>query len=128
MVKFEYAFYLLLVVFFTVLYYVQQTDLIVQKQYSPQVQDVLEYRRQVMLRACSVVGDLDEMTKNGTSFQELIEIHRRVQNLDEKLWEPSTQCFEPVQDTGRRYVIYEIFNRNNLTETRFILENIKDKS
>ena len=128
MIKIEYAFYLLLVVFFTVLYYIQQTDQIVQKQYSPQVQDVLEYRRQVMLRACSVVGDLDEMTKNGTSFQELIEIHRRVQNLDEKLWEPSTQCFEPVQDTGRRYVIYEIFNRNNLTETRFILENIKDKS
>ena len=128
MIKIEYAFYLLLVVFFTVLYYIQQTDQIVQKQYSPQVQDALEYRRQVMLRACSVVGDLDEMTKNGTSFQELIEIHRRVQNLDEKLWEPSTQCFEPVQDTGRRYVIYEIFNRNNLTETRFILENIKDKS
>ena len=128
MIKIEYAFYLLLVVFFTVLYYIQQTDQIVQKQYSPQVQDVLEYRRQVMLRACSVVGDLDEMTKNGTSFQELIEIHRRVQNLDEKLWEPSTQCFEPVQDTGRRYVIYEIFNRNNLTETRFILESIKDKS
>ena len=127
MIKIEYAFYLLLVVFFTVLYYIQQTDQIVQKQYSPQVQDVLEYRRQVMLRACSVVGDLDEMTKNGTSFQELIEIHRRVQNLDEKLWEPSTQCFEPVQDTGRRYVIYEIFNRNNLTETRFTFENIKDK-
>ena len=127
MIKIEYAFYLLLVVFFTVLYYVQQTDLILQKQYSPQVQDVLEYRRRVMLRACSVVGDLDEMTKNGTSFQELIETHRRVQNLDEKLWEPSNQCFEPVQDTGRRYVIYEIFNRNNLTETRFEFEDIKNK-
>ena len=77
-----------------------------------------EYRRTVLKRACSVVGDLDRMSKNGTSFEELIRIHRLVQDLNQKLWTPENQCYEPVQDTGRRFVIYEIFNRKNLTETR----------
>ena len=122
MVKIEYSLYLLPIVILTILYYVLQREItesiVPQKQFSPQVKGELEYRRKVLLRACRVVGDLDKMSKNGTSFEDLIEIHRRVQNLTEKLWKPENQCFEATQDAGERFIIYEIFNRKNITETR----------
>ena len=119
MVKIEYSLYLLPIVVLTILYYVLQREITIpRKQFSPQVKEELEYRRKVLLRACRVVGDLDKMAKNGTSFEDLIEIHRRVQNLTEKLWKPEHQCFEHAQDAGERFIIYEIFNRKNITETR----------
>ena len=125
MIKIEYSLYILLILAFTILYYVLQRDIVIpQKQYLSQVKEELEYRRQVLLRACSVIGDLDTMSKNGTSFEDLIQVHRRVHNLKEKLWKPTKQCFEPIQDTGERFVIYEVFNRKNLTETRYFKNKI----
>ena len=129
MIKTESSLFLLPIIVLTITYYVLQRNLIIpQKQYSTEVKEELEYRRQVLLRACSVVGDLNQMAKNGTSFDDLIKIHRRVQNLTEKLWEPTNQCYEPIQETGARFVIFEIFNRNNLTETRFILNTKRSKN
>ena len=123
MVKVEFSLYLLSIIVLTIIYYILQKELIIpENQYSTEVPVgvELDYRRQVLLRACRVVGDLNEMAKNGTSFDDLIKIHRRVHNLTEKLWEPTNQCYEPIQLTGARFVIFEIFNRNNLTETRFV--------
>ena len=34
-----------------------------------------------MERACSVVGDLNQMASNGTSYQDLLEVHRRIHNF-----------------------------------------------
>ena len=132
MLKAEHAFYLLFSVLCTVIYFIHSTEenLVISHKFSRQndgsdsedekelLENEFSYRRAVLKRACSVVGDLDQISKNGTSFQELIRIHRLVQDLNQELWIPQNQCYEPVQDTGRRFVIYEIFNRNNLTETR----------
>ena len=127
MLKAESAFYLLFSVLCTVIYFIHSTEenLVISNKYvtvsyseEEKLEKEFEYRRTVLKRACSVVGDLDRMSKNGTSFEELIRIHRLVQDLNQKLWTPENQCYEPVQDTGRRFVIYEIFNKKNLTETR----------
>ena len=127
MLKAESAFYLLFSVLCTVIYFIHSTEenLVISNKYvtvsyseEEKLEKEFEYRRIVLKRACSVVGDLDRMSKNGTSFEKLIQIHRLVQDPNQKLWTPQNQCYEPVQDTGRRFVIYEIFNRNNLTETR----------
>ena len=124
MLKLEYVFYLLLAVLFVVLFYIRQTDSLLfgqQQQITPveSLDDVFYYRHHVLLRGCSIVGDLDQMAKNGTSFEDLIAVHKRVHDLNAVLWESTNSCYEPVQNPGRRYVIYEIFNRENLTETRF---------
>ena len=127
MLKAESAFYLLFSVLCIVIYFIHSTEenLVISNKYvtvsyseEENLEKEFEYRRIVLKRACSVVGDLDRMSKNGTSFEKLIQIHRLVQDPNQKLWTPQNQCYEPVQDTGRRFVIYEIFNRNNLTETR----------
>ena len=130
MLKAEHAFYLLFSVLCTVVYYIHSTEenLVVSHKFGTldsesltedqKLEKDFKYRKGVLERACSVVGDLDRFSKNGTSFQELIRIHRQVQDLNQELWTPQNQCYEPVQDTGRRFVIYEIFNKKNVTETR----------
>lgn len=40
-----------------------------------------EKRRRILKRGCRVAGDLDRMSKNGTSFETLIAFHRRIHNL-----------------------------------------------
>ena len=70
--------------------------------------EVFERRRQILLRACAVVGDLNAFASNGTSFEDLIAIHRRVHNLNDPLWPVENICHPATQEEGRRFVIYEL--------------------
>ena len=45
----------------------------------------LERRKKIMERACSVVGDLNQMASNGTSYQDLLEVHRRIHNFGKSI-------------------------------------------
>ena len=40
-----------------------------------------EKRRKILKRGCRVAGDLDQLSKNGTAYETLIAVHRRIHNL-----------------------------------------------
>ena len=64
-------------------------------------------RKTILTRACQVAGDLDAFSKNGTSYEKLIEVHRRVQNLKEKIWKPERKC-KAAQIKGDPFAIYTV--------------------
>ena len=79
------------------------------------VEEEMRRRKAVLTRACQVAGDLDTFSKNGSSFEELIKIHKRVQNLDEELWEPKTNCKDAII-RGATFSIYNVKKGKTFTE------------
>ena len=42
--------------------------------------------RTILQRGCQIATDLDKMANNGTSFEDLIALHRRVHDFNDSLW------------------------------------------
>jgi len=86
-------------------YYVK--NLVPEQTHTVQVNNTIEYDenaeqerlRSILTRGCQVAYDLDQFSTNGTSFNDLIALHRRVHDFADPLWTSESEC------TGR--IVYD---------------------
>jgi len=80
-----------------------------------------EKRRKILKRGCQVAGDLDQLSKNGTTYETLIAVHRRIHNLSEPLWRPENSCYEASRPDGQMFDIYQFKATSKTQEATFCL-------
>ena len=62
--------------------------------------EILIERKEILKRACKVAGELDQFATNGSSYDTLLRIHRRVHNLGEPLWSSKKACYAANSKSG----------------------------
>ena len=67
--------------------------------------EILIERKEILKRACKVAGELDLFATNGSSYETLLRIHRRVHNLSEPLWSSEKACYAANSKTGLFYFL-----------------------
>ena len=63
----------------------------------------------VRQRACNAIFAIDEMRRNGTSFDELIQFHRKIQNVSDSTWayRDDRECRPPVHAADRNVFVFK---------------------
>ena len=77
-------------------------------------------RRTILNRGCSMVKSLYEMSTNGTSFEELLTWHQRIENITFPLSNNGKNCYPPFLDPAAPLVMYQIHTENS----RLINKNV----
>ena len=67
--------------------------------------EVLIERKEILKRACKVAGELNQFATNGSSYETLLRIHRRVHNLSEPLWSSEKACYPANSKSGLFYFL-----------------------
>ena len=70
-------------------------------------------RRTILNRGCSMVKSLYEMSTNGTSFEELLTWHQRIENISFPLSNDGKNCYPPFLDPEAPLVMYQIHTENS---------------
>ena len=77
-------------------------------------------KRTILNRGCSMVKSLYEMSTNGTSFEELLTWHQRIENITFPLSNDGKNCYPPFLDPAAPLVMYQIHTENS----RLINKNV----
>ena len=70
-------------------------------------------KRTILNRGCSMVKSLYEMSTNGTSFEELLTWHQRIENISFPLSNDRKNCYPPFLDPAAPLVMYQIHTENS---------------
>ena len=70
-------------------------------------------KRTILNRGCSMVKSLYEMSTNGTSFEELLKWHQRIENISFPLSNDGKNCYPPFLDSAIPMVMYQIHTENS---------------
>ena len=70
-------------------------------------------KRTILNRGCSMVKSLYEMSTNGTSFEELLTWHQRIENISFPLSNDGKNCYPPFLDPEAPLVMYQIHTENS---------------
>ena len=72
-------------------------------------------KREILRRGCSIIRSLDEMSRNGTSFDDLLRMHQNVQNTTAPLPTDSRTCFRVRKNVIVSYnCVYFLFEKSDL--------------
>ena len=70
-------------------------------------------KRTILKRGCSMVKSLYEMSTNGTSFEELFEWHKRIENISFPISNDEKNCFPPYLGYSASLVMHAIHTENS---------------
>ena len=70
-------------------------------------------KRKILKRGCSMVKSLYEMSTNGTSFEELFEWHKRIENISFPLSNDRKNCFPPYLGYSASLIMHAIHTENS---------------
>ena len=69
----------------------------------------LGWKKTVLKRGCSMIKSLFEMSRNGTSFEELLKWHQNIQNISFPLPKSDGKhCYPPFLTETTRRIIYQV--------------------
>jgi len=73
-----------------------------------EIRQRLADREKIRKRACSAMFTIDQMLENGTSFENLIEFHRNLQNLSDTSWtfQDVNECRPAVHGSDRNDAVF----------------------
>ena len=99
----NYLIYVLILILITLLYLAnlpeqQINDFVVELP--KRTGEILTERKEILKRACEVAGELNQFAINGSSYETLLRIHRRVHNLSEPLWSSENECYPANSKSG----------------------------
>lgn len=77
-----------------------------------ETEDRMGLKRTILNRGCSMVKSLYEMSTNGTSFEELLKWHQRIENISFPLSNDGKNCYPPFLDPATPMVMYQIHTEN----------------
>lgn len=77
-----------------------------------ETEDRMGLKRTILNRGCSMVKSLYEMSTNGTSFEELLKWHQRIENISFPLSNDGKNCYPPFLDPAIPMVMYQIHTEN----------------
>ena len=70
-------------------------------------------KRKILKRGCSMVKSLHEMSTNGTSFEELLKWHQRIENISFPISSDGKDCYPPFLGEEIHLVMYQIHTENS---------------
>ena len=72
------------------------------------VEEKMKRKHKILNRGCSMIRSLVEMSKNGTSFEQLISWHERIHNLSYPITADNRDCYPPLQTPGSNLMFYKV--------------------
>ena len=85
----------------------------------------MELRRTILKRGCSMVKSLYEMSTNGTTFEELFEWHKRIENISFPISNDGKDCFPPYLGDLAPSIMYPIHTENSRLNNVLWLSRIR---
>ena len=72
------------------------------------VEEKMKRKHKILNRGCAMIRSLVEMSKNGTSFEQLISWHERIHNLSYPITADNRDCYPPLQTPGSNLMFYKV--------------------
>ena len=72
------------------------------------VEEKMKRKHKILKRGCSMIRSLFEMSKNRTSFEQLISWHERIHNLSYPITADNRDCYPPLQTPGNNLMFYKV--------------------
>ena len=72
------------------------------------VEEKMKRKHKILKRGCSMIRTLVEMSKNRTSFEQLISWHERIHNLSYPITADNRDCYPPLQTPGNNLMFYKV--------------------
>ena len=72
------------------------------------VEGKMKRKHKILNRGCSMIRSLVEMSKNGTSFERLLNWHGRIHNLSYPITADNRDCYPPLQTPGNNLMFYKV--------------------
>ena len=80
------------------------------------IDEKFERKRIILRRGCSIIKTLDEISKNGSDFKSLLEIHENVQNLTKYLQPDSRPCYPPLKKSNAGIMTYVLDTKSDKSD------------
>lgn len=78
------------------------------KREKESVEEKMIRKREILKRACSIKSTLVEMSQNGSSYEMLLEWHKKIHNLDIDIEPDNKICWPPLQRPDTRMFHYKL--------------------
>ena len=73
----------------------------------------MKLKRKILKRGCLMVKSLYEMSQNGTSFENLVKWHQRIENISFPISNDGKECYPPFLAEKVPLVMYQIHTEDS---------------
>ena len=73
----------------------------------------MKLKRTILKRGCLMVKSLYEMSQNGTSFENLVKWHQRIENISFPISDDGKECYPPFLAEKAPLVMYQIHTEDS---------------
>ena len=78
-----------------------------------EVEERMKLKRTILKRGCLMVKSLNEMSQNGTSFENLLKWHQRIENISFPISNDGKECYPPFLAEKVPLVMYQIHTEDS---------------